>query len=353
MNKINKIPYESMQYIIKYMNRRYTNENTQKALSKEIERLMAEAGLTKEEQEECLDFYRKKENRTYDKDGEVTWFRPFGEKDKMDTQQEINKIAQWMKEYNNHVSKTTGFVVGLSGGIDSAVIACLAVKAVGKENVIGVMMPCDSMQNTVEDAKALAKNLGIKNVMMGLYPTFEQLTNDLTTKAIPDCSNEYPNLNLSDRANGNIKARLRMVSLYAIAEANNYLVAGTGNKSELEVGYCTKYGDGGVDIEPIGNYYKTQVYKMAELMPEIPENVITKAPSADLWEGQTDEEELGMTYKELDKILSYSLHPHSGDYDSLLKEQGILEKKFNKVKFMRMKAEHKNNPPPRYIRYKL
>ena len=265
----------------------------------------------------------------------------------MNYQNEIENVSLWMKEYCKQAG-TKGYVVGLSGGIDSSVIACLAVKAVGKENVIGVMMPCDSMEDSIDDAKILAKNLEIKNVMMGLYTTFEQLTNDLTTKVGTDHPEEYPNIDLSDRAKGNIKARLRMTALYSIAEAYGYLVAGTGNKSELMCGYFTKGGDGMVDIEPIGNYYKTHVYKMADEMPEIPENVKTKAPSADLFEGQTDEEELGMSYAELDQILIACSTYHT--WHSVYADQGIEEEKFKKVVSMIVKSIHKNEVPPRYIR---
>lgn len=258
----------------------------------------------------------------------------------VDYYKEIDKIAQWMRAYSTQISKTKGYVVGLSGGIDSSVIACLAVMAMGKENVIGVMMPCDSTNDTVSDAKKLAKNLGIKNVMMGLYPTFEQFTNDLTTKVGTDCPEEYPDIDLSGIAQGNIKARLRMTALYAIAEANGYLVAGTGNLSELMIGYCTKFGDGGVDIEPIGNYYKTEVYKMAECLPEIPQGSKTKAPSAGLEEGQTDEQDIGMTYKELDSMLIH------------IEDRCVskLDPEYIKVKKMIDGAIHKNEAAPRYDR---
>ncbi len=262
---------------------------------------------------------------------------------------EIDVIALWMKEYAEGAG-TKGFVVGLSGGIDSSAIACLAVKAVGKENVIGVMMPCDSTPDSVSDAKALANNLGIKNVMMGLHPTLEQLTLDLTTKVGTDHPEEYPDINLSATASGNIKARLRMTTLYAIAEAYGYLVLGTGNKSELMIGYGTKYGDFGIDIEPIGDYYKTEVYQMAELMHEIPDAIKTKAPSADLEEGQTDEEDIGMPYSKLDVIL-VKLLPYLGDWHPMyLSSYDITEEEYIKIKNMVLKSVHKNKMPPKYVR---
>ncbi len=264
-------------------------------------------------------------------------------------QNEIDGCSKWMKEYCKNAKKD-GIVVGLSGGIDSSVIACLSVKAVGKENVTGVMMPCESTPDTISDAKILAKNLGIKNVMMGLWPTFKMLTSDL---AEPDVGESYPNINLSARAKGNIKARLRMTILYALAEANNYLVCGTGNLSELQIGFATKFGDLACDIEPIGNFYKTQVYKMAELMPEIPKNIKTKAPSADLepCRFQTDEEDIGMSYKKLDEILVASRLYWT--YSNVYKDQGISEEDWDKVISMRIAAIHKNELPPRYEKNKI
>jgi len=254
----------------------------------------------------------------------------------MDYLKVIYEMAQWMKEYAQNAG-AKGYVVGLSGGIDSSVVACLAVKAVGKENVIGISLPCQSRQDMKDDALEVADNLGIIFEQVFLNETFEALGKGLFVDINHD---KIQTLTLA-----NMKARLRMTALYAVANQNNYLVAGTGNKSELDVGYCTKYGDGGIDIEPMGNYYKTEVYKMAELMPEIPKNIITKAPSADLYEGQTDEQELGMTYQDLDYILERI------EDDSLPRIfRRDLGDKIEKVKSMIKKAEHKNKMPPRFER---
>ena len=250
----------------------------------------------------------------------------------IDYGKEIDRISQWIKKYVKK-SGVKGIVVGLSGGLDSAVVACLSVKAVGKENVIGVTLPCNSSPDTVIDAESLSHNLDISFSTMGLFSTF---------KEVIDAIKETYKKEVQNLTQANIKARLRMVALYAIANQNNMLVAGTGNLSELMIGYCTKYGDGGVDIEPIGNYYKTEVYKMAKLLPDIPKSTLIKPPSADLWAGQTDEAEIGMTYAELDTILI-----NIGTAGEKLLEQ----KKIDKVKLMIKKAEHKNNVPPRYERY--
>lgn len=239
---------------------------------------------------------------------------------------EINNVANWMKDY---IAKAglKGFVVGLSGGIDSAVIACLAVKAVGAENVIGVSIPCQSRDDMNTDAEELAKNLNIRYMTIPIEDSYKCIIGQIGGS--------------TQLTKANVKARLRMVVLYMIANQNNYIVSGTTNLTEAMIGYFTKYGDGGVDIEPVANYYKNEIYKMAELMPEIPENIKTKAPSADLWDGQTDEDEMGIKYSELDFILA-----NLGTRE----EDSLGEEKADKVKAMIKNAGHKNNLPPRYIR---
>jgi NAD+ synthase len=182
-----------------------------------------------------------------------------------------------------------GTVIGLSGGIDSAVVAALCVAAVGKENVHALMMPSScSPQSDLTDAIELAENLGVSYDIINIH----------------DIEKKYLETELYGGAmcKANLKPRIRMSLLYGIANARHYLVAGTSNKSEMMVGYFTKFGDGGCDMEPIGSLYKTQVYMLAEHL-NIPENIAHKVPSAGLWQGQTDEGELGITYKLLDKIL--------------------------------------------------
>lgn len=240
---------------------------------------------------------------------------------------EIFKIINWMKQYIQE-SNTKGYIVGLSGGIDSSVTASLAVQAIGKENVIGILMPCESSPESLTDAKELVKKLEIRYEIIDLEETYHSIVKSMPIK-------------INKLVKANIKARLRMTTLYAIAGKCNYIVAGTGNKSELEIGYATKFGDGGVDIEPLGNYYKTEVYEIASKLDEIPNQIKTKKPSADLWDGQTDEEELGMTYKELDKIL-YALEQNSSKERDSIPLQKLL-----KVAEMKRKAQHKNEVPPR------
>lgn len=249
-------------------------------------------------------------------------------------QKQIDGISNWMREYLEG-SGCKGFVVGLSGGIDSSLIYCLSIKAVGKKNVIGVIIPCYSSRDSVIDAGLLTRNYD----KSFLYKPIEEAYNSIVLSTL-----EMPKNDNNQLLKANIKARLRMIILYSIAGDTNFLVAGTGNLSELNVGYGTKFGDLACDIESIGNYYKTEIYEMAKLMPGIPKNILEKPPSADLWEGQKDEDELGMKYELLDKILYAIDEKGRTELDSFPTD------KVKKVQKMIKNAIHKNNLPPRYIR---
>ena len=251
-------------------------------------------------------------------------------------QQEIKNIANWMREYLEK-SGCGGYVCGISGGVDSALIASLCCKAIDKGNFIGIYLPCESSPIMETDALQLAENLGIELRVFNLIGSYNAIMKEL----------EKGGETVSRLTKSNTKARLRMTYLFAIANQYNYLVCGTGNKSELDIGYCTVGGDNCVSIEPMGNYYKTEIYKIAELMPEIPKNILTKKPSADLYENQTDEEEIGMTYKQLDKNLQ-NYHRNYGTWFDF--KDGATEEEFNKVVSMIEKAVYKNEIPPRYIR---
>ncbi len=194
-----------------------------------------------------------------------------------------------------------GFVVGLSGGVDSAVVACLCQKA-APQHALGVLLPCYSHSDDEADARQVAAAIGVPIVRVDLDSTFDALTSTLldatkglTTQPAPiDIKQQLPDANL--------KPRLRMTALYYIANSLNYLVAGTGNRSEIALGYYTKYGDGGVDLLPIGGLLKSEVRALARELG-VPAPIIDRPPSAGLWVGQTDEAEMGFTYDALERYL--------------------------------------------------
>lgn len=202
---------------------------------------------------------------------------------------EIVKIKDHMRAaiWN---SGAKGYVVGVSGGIDSAVALALAVKAVGNERVIGVSMPsATNSPNDASDAKELSELLRVRLITVEIGDVLSTLTAKEQITNTPILA-------------GNMAARVRMTVLYNIAAANGYLVCGTSNKTEYLIGYSTKWGDGAADIQPLLHLYKKDVYAIAKELA-IPENIIQKAPSAGFFDGQTDENEIGMTYAELDSAL--------------------------------------------------
>ena len=183
-----------------------------------------------------------------------------------------------------------GYVLGVSGGVDSAVVLRLAVNAVGKERVLGLIMPeKDSPAEDTRDGEDLCRSEGIQYEVLDISDPVGAFRNVIGDE--PD-----------RKAMANVKARCRMILLYHFAATRSRLVLGTSNKSEMLVGYFTKHGDGGADLEPIGDVYKTQVWELARAVG-VPERIVEKAPSAGLWKGQTDESEMGITYAKLDAIL--------------------------------------------------
>ncbi|MCX7903123.1 MAG: NAD(+) synthase [Caloramator sp.] len=199
------------------------------------------------------------------------------------------ELVEWLRERVKEAN-AKGIVLGLSGGVDSAVVAAAAKKAFPIDT-LGIIMPCYSNPQDEKDAILLAERLNIKYKKVVLDEVYDSLL-----KAVGSTGNE------NRLALANIKPRLRMTTLYYHAALLNYLVAGTGNKSELTVGYFTKYGDSGVDILPLASFVKHEVWELARYF-NVPEEIINKAPSAGLWENQTDEKEMGITYKELDEYI--------------------------------------------------
>ena len=247
---------------------------------------------------------------------------------KLNYEKLTSDIQKWIKEYLASAG-AKGLVLGLSGGIDSSVIAALSVNAIGKENVLGLGLPCESIPQDLEDARAIAKHLGITFIISDLTSVYKEFLKVLPTQ-----------IKSNKIAQTNIKPRLRMTMLYYMGQSlGNYLVAGTGNRSEIAIGYFTKYGDGGVDFEPIGALYKSEVREMARVLG-IPDKIINKPPSAGLWEGQTDEDEIGLTYDLLDEILYKT--------DHYLGFEDLNEKDVKKVINMMKSAEHKTKMPPMF-----
>ena len=203
-----------------------------------------------------------------------------------DTEETVEKfLAEKLRKVG-----AKGYVLGVSGGIDSAVVMRLCVRAVGADKVLGIMMPeKDSPKEDLADAKELCAADGVRSKVVDITGSVAAIK-------------EAVGGGIDRTALANIKARCRMVVLYHNANTERRMVVGTSNKSEMLMGYFTKYGDGGADLEPIGDLYKTEVRQLA-MQLKIPDMIIRKAPSAGLWKGQTDEGEMGITYDRLDAIL--------------------------------------------------
>lgn len=212
-------------------------------------------------------------------------------------------IAAWLRQ-QLAIAAAQGFAVGLSGGLDSAVVARLCqIAAPGK--VVGVIMPCHSAAADEDDARTVAEHFGIAVMRVDLAPAYDRLAADVGAsfaEAASESSRPQEDEPRHRLSMANLKARLRMSTLYFVANSIGYMVAGTGNRSELMLGYFTKYGDGGVDLLPIGMLLKGEVRSLAREL-DVPEAIIEKDPSAGLWAGQTDEQEMGFTYADLERYV--------------------------------------------------
>ncbi len=231
----------------------------------------------------------------------------------------IDEIVEWLRiKVENANGK--GLVFGLSGGVDSAVVAGLAKKAF-PESSLGIIMPCHSNPIDEEHALLVADSIDLKTEKVDLGSTYDEL--------IKAAHIEKPN----NLAKANIKPRLRMTTLYYYAGSYNYLVLGSSNKSEFTVGYFTKHGDSGVDLLPIAYFSKRDVWEMARYLG-IPKVIIEKAPTAGLWEDQTDEDEMGFGYDVLDDYILYKKGP-----------KDLVEK----IERMHRISEHKRSFPPIFV----
>jgi NAD+ synthase len=212
--------------------------------------------------------------------------------DYMETEQLVEKLVSWIRE-KALSAECKGLVLGMSGGVDSSVLAILCHCAF-PQNTLGVLMPCYSKKEDAEHARIIANKFFIPIKTVALDTIFDSLL-----KILPVESSDS---NLGQLAKANIKPRLRMLTLYYFANQLKYLVAGSSNQDELTIGYFTKYGDGGADIIPLGNIVKGQVRELAYFLG-VPQEIIDKPPSAGLWPGQTDEDDIGFSYEELDHYL--------------------------------------------------
>ncbi|WP_087971794.1 NAD(+) synthase [Oceanobacillus rekensis] len=244
-------------------------------------------------------------------------------------EKEVNAIVDWLQ---NQVQQANvdGLLVGVSGGLDSAVVANL-IKQACPDNSLGVMMPINTSEANMVDAKNVIEKSGIESMIVDLTDTHQIMYNQIQTGLKE--KNELNETN--DRlAGANLRARLRMSTLYTLATNYNYMVVGTDNASEWYTGYFTKYGDGGVDILPLVEYTKTEVREMAKYL-EVPEQIVSKKPSADLWDNQTDEAEMGVSYNTI---------------DAYLKGNEIAEKDKEIIENLHRRSAHKRNALPQYNR---
>ncbi|WP_049926503.1 NAD+ synthase [Halopiger goleimassiliensis] len=247
-------------------------------------------------------------------------------------EQRREHITEFIREQVD-AAGADGAVLGLSGGIDSTLTAHLTVEALGAENVHGLVLPATvSTEDNMSDAERVAQDLEISYDVLEIEPIVDSLLE------------AYPEVEGDREAVGNARARVRAVLNYLVANHENRLVVGTGNRSEAAVGYFTKYGDGAVDCHPIGNLYKAQVRQLARHVG-VPEDLASKTATAELWTGQTDEEELGISYETLDSILATHVDgPLSVDATARVLE--VDADTVERVRAMYEASAHKRAAPP-------
>jgi NAD+ synthase len=244
---------------------------------------------------------------------------------------DYSRVVEEVKHFLTKKLEETGadgYIIGLSGGIDSAVTAKLAVESVGKDKVYGWVMPGDpSNSENMEDARNLCQNLGIN---------YREISIESTVKEFEDVAP----FDISKETLGNVRARTRMIYEYIDANENNLLVLGTGNRSELLIGYFTKYGDAATDISPIADLYKTEVKRLAEHIG-LNRKFIEKEPSAGLWDDHSDEDEIGLTYDKIDLILKQLV-----DQEKSVKEIAdgdIAREEVERINEMHQDSSHKRS----------
>ncbi|MCW9732904.1 NAD(+) synthase [Avibacterium sp. 20-15] len=237
-------------------------------------------------------------------------------------------LIQWVEQQRQDYN-ALGYVIGISGGIDSAVVSHLLMRTGAP--VQGLLLPsATTSTQDVEDAKLVAESAKCPLLTLPITPLYE---------CFMDSMSPLFNQNAQHQAviKGNVQARLRMLALYAYAQSHQAIVVGTDNAAEWFTGYFTKFGDGGVDIAPLLALRKEQVYELARLL-NVPQQILTKAPSAGLWEGQTDEQEMGVTYQEI---------------DAFLRGEPISAQGRKQIDFWHQRSRHKRRLPTSPVKPKL
>lgn len=242
----------------------------------------------------------------------------------MKLEEYLKEIELFLQQYLKD-AHAKGYVLGVSGGIDSALVAALAVKAVGRDKLLALLMPIDSHPDDVKDGILLCKQFDIDYQIIDLSEIYHDLISEYDIQ-----KDEAGKLALN-----NTKVRLRMVTLYAYAQSRGALVLGTDNADEIHVGYFTKYGDGAADLVPLAELTKGEVFEASKML-SVPESIINRTPTAGLFSGQTDEGELGVTYEQLDRYLL------GEEVDQKVKER---------IQYLHRISEHKRNPIPRPTKF--
>lgn len=244
----------------------------------------------------------------------------------LDMEQTVEELVAWLKESMKE-AHCKGMLVGISGGIDSALVAFLIKKACPDAS-LGIILPILNQEEDLIDARQVIDASGIRDMTIDLTSMHRDL---LATVQMQLKTEGLWKDGFARMTDANLRARLRMATLYAVANNLGYLVVGTDNAAEYYTGYFTKYGDGGVDILPIANLNKGEVKELARYVG-VPESVLTKKPSAGLWEGQTDEEEMGISYAVIDAFLA---------------GEPVSDAEKKKLEHMHRVTEHKRKTPPK------